>query len=202
MACHAHRRIRFIPHSLGAARLLALCAALGIINEPIDGAIDAVCDVAERIIGKLTQGAAAGGPPLLGATDGNASVERPPTSAMKRFAKSLARQKNIKLPLGYTKSGLICRAFLDQHVPRKSGGESAGELGPKPASRAQLSFAENIAREKGILIPEDAKASSVAMSAWTDANRCKQRGNRRPAANGQNPERQDRPRQRQEAQRR
>jgi DNA topoisomerase IA len=29
------------------------------------GAIDAVCDVAQRIIGKLTQGPVAGGPPLV-----------------------------------------------------------------------------------------------------------------------------------------
>jgi hypothetical protein len=34
-------------------------------------AIDAVSDVAQRIIGKLKEGAAAGGPPLLGAPVGN-----------------------------------------------------------------------------------------------------------------------------------
>ena len=38
------------------------------------GAIDAVCDVAQRIIGKLKDGAAAGALPLLGAAAGNVSV--------------------------------------------------------------------------------------------------------------------------------
>ena len=143
------------------------------------GAIDAVCDVAQRIIGKLKQGAVAGGPSLLGATGGNGASDRPPTLAMKRFATSLAQQKGIKPPPGYTKSGSICRAFLDRHAPKKTGGETAGDLAPKPASPAQLSYAEKIAQEKGIVIPEDTKASSVAMSAWIDSNRGKRRGKRK-----------------------
>ena len=142
------------------------------------GAIDAVCDVAQRIIGKLKQGAAAGGPPLLGAAAGNESGGRPPTPAMKRFAVSIARQKGIKPPPGYTKSGSICRAFLDQHAPKKAGGETAGELGPKPASPAQMLFAEKIAQEKGIVIPDETKASAAAMSAWIDSNKSTERGKR------------------------
>jgi hypothetical protein len=51
--------------------------------------IDAVCNVAERIIGKLKEGGAAGGPPLLGAAVGNGPETFPPTPAMKRFADSL-----------------------------------------------------------------------------------------------------------------
>jgi hypothetical protein len=35
------------------------------------GAIDAVCDVAQRIIGKLKDGAVTGGPPLVGVSVGN-----------------------------------------------------------------------------------------------------------------------------------
>ncbi|MGA2818870.1 MAG: hypothetical protein ABSE67_21775 [Xanthobacteraceae bacterium] len=34
-------------------------------KQEMVGAIDAVCDVAERIIGKLKEGATAGAPPLL-----------------------------------------------------------------------------------------------------------------------------------------
>ena len=116
---------------------------------------------------------------MLGAANGNGVGDRPPTPAMKRFAKSLAGQKNIKPPPGYTKSGSICRAFLDQHAPKKSSGETAEDLAPKPASPAQLSYAEKIAQEKGIVIPEDTKASSVAMSAWIDSNRGKRRGKRK-----------------------
>jgi hypothetical protein len=53
----------------------------------------------------------------------------------------------------YTKSGTICRAFLDQHARKNADGEPRGELGPKPASPAQMSLAEKIALEKGIVIP-------------------------------------------------
>ena len=161
------------------AKLECLLDDVVVGKQEMIGAIDAVCDVAQRIIGKLKQGAVAGGPSLLGATGGNGAGDRPPTPAMKRFANSLAQQKGIKPPPGYTKSGSICRAFLDQHAPKKTGGETAGDLAPKPASPAQLSFAEKIAQEKGIVIPEDTKASSVAMSAWIDSNRGKGRGKRK-----------------------
>jgi hypothetical protein len=91
------------------------------------GAIDAVCNVAEHIIGKLKEGGAAGGPPLLGATVGNGSETFPPTPAMKRFADSLARQKGIKPPPGYKTSISICRKFLSEHAPKKAEGETVGE---------------------------------------------------------------------------
>jgi len=125
---------------------------------------------AERIIGKLKEGAAAGGPPLLGAAVGNGAGGRPPTPAMKRFADSLARQKGIKPPPGYKTSISICRAFLNQHAPKKAGGETPGKLEPKPVSPAQISFAEKITQEKGVVIPDEAKANSAAMSAWIEPN--------------------------------
>ena len=40
-------------------------------------------------------------------------------------------------------------------------------------------FAEKLAQEKGIVIPEEAKASSAAMSTWIDSNQVKKRGKRR-----------------------
>ena len=95
-------------------------------SQEMVGAIDAVCDVAQRIIGKLTEGAGAGGPSLLGGVIGGDAGVRPPPQAMKRFADSVARQKCIKPPAGYTKSGTICRAFLDQHAQKKADGEPRG----------------------------------------------------------------------------
>src|ERR1700704_2878676 len=89
-----------------------------------------VCDVAQRIIGKLKDGAAAGGPSLLGAAVGNGPATYPPTPAMKRFADSLARQ-GIKPPSGYKTSISICSAFLKEHAPKKAGGETPGKLDPK-----------------------------------------------------------------------
>src|ERR1700730_8361454 len=105
------------------------------------GAIDAVCDVAERIIGKLKEGAAAGGPPSLGAAVGNDAGGRPPTPAMKRFADSLARQRGIKTPLGYRTSVSICRAFLNQHAPKKAD-EETGKRDAKSVGPAHIVFAE------------------------------------------------------------
>src|ERR1039458_6615501 len=90
---------------------------------------------------------------------------------MKRFADSLARQKGIKSPTGYKTSISICRAFLNQHAPKKTDGETAGEVTPKPVSPAQMLYAKKIAQGKGVIIPDEAKANSVAMSAWINSNR-------------------------------
>ena len=79
----------------------------------------------------------------------------------------------IKPPAGYTKSGSVCRAFLEQHAPKKTesvGGNAVGGPESRPPSPAQLSFAESISREKGVAISNEAKANSAAMSAWIDTN--------------------------------
>ena len=110
-----------------------------------------------------------------GVIGGDAGV-RPPTPAMKRFADSVARQKGIKLPAGYTKSETICRAFLDQHGQKKADGEPRGELGPKPASPAQMSLGEKIGLERGIVIPDETKTNSAAMSEWIRTHLSAERG--------------------------
>jgi DNA topoisomerase-3 len=141
-------------------------------------AIDAVCDVAQRIIGKLREGAPAGGSAMHGAAAGNGAGTFPPTPAMKRFADSLVRRKGIKPPPGYKTSISICRKFLNEHAPKKADGETAGKLEPKPVSPAQLLYAKRLAQGKGLIIPDEAKASSAAMSAWIDSNRGTKRGKR------------------------
>jgi DNA topoisomerase-3 len=162
------------------AQLECLLDDVVVGKQEMVGAIDAVCSVAERIIGKLKDGAAAGGPPLLGAAVGNGHETFPPTPAMKRFADSLARQKGIKPPPGYKTSISICRKFLNEHAPKKAEGETPGKLNSKPPSPAQLLYAKKIAQGKGLIIPDEAKASSGAMSAWIDSNRgSKRRGRSR-----------------------
>ena len=148
-------------------------------KQEMVGAIDAVCDVAQRIIGKLKEGAAAGGPPLLGAAVGDGPGTFPPTPAMKRFADSLVRQKGIKPPPGYNTSISICRKFLNEHAPKKVDGEAAGKHEPKTVSSSQLLYAKKIAQGKGLVIPDEAKASSAAMSEWIDSNRGTKRRRRR-----------------------
>jgi len=97
---------------------------------------------------------------------------------MKRFADSLVRQKGIKPPLGYKTSISICRKFLNEYAPKKADGETPGKLEPKPVSPAQLLYAKKIAQGKGLVIPDEAKASSAAMSAWMDSNRDSKRRRR------------------------
>lgn len=89
---------------------------------------------------------------------------------MKRFADSIMRQKRIKPPAGYATSGSICRAFLEQHARRKSDGETAGKSNPRTSSPAQMLFAAKIAQETGVVISDEARASSAAMSAWIQSN--------------------------------
>jgi DNA topoisomerase-3 len=112
---------------------------------------------------------------LLGSAGGNSTATYPPTPAMKRFADSLVRQKGIKPPPGYKTSISICRKFLSEHAPKQSGGETAGKLDPKSVSPAQLLYAKKLAQGKGLIIPDDARTNSAAMSAWIDANRDKKR---------------------------
>src|SRR5712672_1301317 len=153
------------------AQLECLLDDVVVGKQEMVGAIDAVCDVARRIIGKLKEGAAAGGPPLIGASVSNGASAYPPTPAMKRFADSLSRQMGIKPPPGYRASISICRKFLSEHAPKKADGETAGKQEPRPVSPAQLLYAKKIAQGKGLVIPDEAKASSAAMSAWIDSNR-------------------------------
>ena len=61
-------------------------------KQEMVGAIDAVCEVALRIIGRLTEGSESVGPPPPGGTNGAGSEGYPPTPAMRRYADSLARQ--------------------------------------------------------------------------------------------------------------
>ena len=160
------------------AQLECLLDDVVVGKQGMVGAIDAVCDVAQRIIGKLTEGVTAGGPALLGASVGNGGAAYPPTPAMKRFADSLSRQKGIKPPPGYKTSISICRIFLSEHAPKRADGETAAKLDPKPVSRAQLLYARKIAQGKGLIIPNDAKTNSAAMSAWIDSNRTAKRRKR------------------------
>jgi DNA topoisomerase-3 len=152
------------------AQLECLLDDVVVGKQEMVGAIDAVCDVAERIIGRLKESATAGGTPLRGDVVGNGAAAYPPTPAIKRFADSLSR-KGIKPPPGYKTSISICRKFLSDHAPKKADGQAAGRLDPKPASPAQLLYATKIALGKGVVIPDEAKANSAAMAAWIDSNK-------------------------------
>ena len=108
------------------AQLECLLDEVVIGKQEMVGAIDAVCDVAERIIGKLKTGDHGGGASLRGPGSSGPGGSRPPTPAMKRYALTLARQKRVSLPADYATSGAICRAFLQEHAPKKAGDGAPG----------------------------------------------------------------------------
>nr|CAE29577.1 possible DNA topoisomerase [Rhodopseudomonas palustris CGA009] len=165
------------------AQLECLLDDVVIGKQEMLSAIDAVCHVAQRIIGKLTERAAAGSPALLGDAAGSSARSFPPTPAMKRYADSLARQLGIKPPSGYKTSISICGAFLKQHAPKKADGDLNATAEPKPVSSAQLSYATKIAIAKGIAVPDQAEIDAAAMAAWIDLNkRTKRRTRSRKAA--------------------
>ena len=97
-------------------------------KQRMRGAIDAVCDAATRIIGKLTR-PGVGGVSIRTEEALGASAQRPPTAAMRKFAAAIARNNGIKAPAGYTKSAAVCREFLDRHAPGRGPGEGAGSGG-------------------------------------------------------------------------
>jgi DNA topoisomerase-3 len=121
------------------AQLECLLDDVVVGKQEMVGAIDAVCDVALRIIGKLKDGSPTGGAPLLGPGFSGTAGDRSPTPAMRRFADILARQKRIRPPPGYYTSGAICSAFLEQHAPKKIGGETAVARASNVATPAQVS---------------------------------------------------------------
>jgi DNA topoisomerase-3 len=90
-------------------------------KQDIISAIDAVCDVAKRIIRKFKQGTNGDGPPLIKPSRTQNAGGLPPTAKMISFANSLAKQKGIKQPPGYTKLSSVCRRFLDTYAPKKTG---------------------------------------------------------------------------------
>ena len=98
-------------------------------------AIDAVCDSARRIIGRIAARGAEGEAAIAVETTGGGS-DRPPTAKMRKFAASLAKRKGIRPPAGYTKSTAVCRAFLDLHAPRRDPGRDAASSGGRAAGGA------------------------------------------------------------------
>ena len=104
-------------------------------RQEMTGAIDAVCDSARRIIGRLGERGADGEAVVFGEADSSGG-DRPPTAKMRKFAASIGKSKGIKPPAGYTKSAALCRAFLDEHAPRRSPGREATNSGVGTAGAA------------------------------------------------------------------
>ncbi|MHB2205538.1 type IA DNA topoisomerase [Methylobacterium sp. CM6257] len=97
---------------------------------------------------------------------------RPPTPAMMSFAVSLAERKGLKLPRGCKSSISICRTFLDTHArPRELQEGSTDRAGtPRSPSAAMLSYARNLAKQRGIACPPEIETSFEACRRFLDAH--------------------------------
>ena len=106
-------------------------------RQEMTGAIDAVCDSARRIIGRLGERGADGEAVVPGDARAGGGDDRPPTAKMRKFAAALAKRKGIGPPAGYTKSASVCRAFLDEHAPGGKGrNPAAAQGGSEPPAGA------------------------------------------------------------------
>lgn len=80
-----------------------------------------------------------------------------PTEKMVAAAKAAADRHGVKLPKEFDKDFQVCKAFLDEYLT-------------KPSPKA-LSFAEKIAKDKGLSIPDAARVNAKELSTWIDANK-------------------------------
>lgn len=148
------------------AQLECLLDEVVLGKQDMVGAIDAVCDVAERIITKLKEGAARA-PALPGSGADDGAGPYPPTPAMKRFAESLVRQKGIKPPAGYKTSISICRKFLGERAPQ---GSDRQKFRGKPISPARPLYANTLADRNSF-----SKRAGAATTRATPAKRSRKR---------------------------
>src|SRR5215218_9360454 len=163
------------------ARLEFLLDEVLVGKQQAEAAIDAVCEQAARVIGRLVESGPAAPPlPARGAAGATLpgivpppGAARPPSPATRKFVEDLAARLGSKPPSGYTKSAEVCRGFLDRHAPKRTGAEGASDGPAREPSAAQRLFAERIAQERGTTVPEEAKASVRSLSAWIEANRSK-----------------------------
>jgi DNA topoisomerase-3 len=138
-------------------------------KQQVVGAINAICQQATRILERLvgSGGTIATTDPAVATPTDSPSLPRPvqpPSPAMRKFAECLAARLKVKPPRGHTKSAEVCRHFLNQHAPQRAEGPGAAHSATQNPSAAQLAFAEKIARDKGITVPNDARASAHSLS--------------------------------------
>jgi DNA topoisomerase-3 len=80
-----------------------------------------------------------------------------PTEKMVAAAKTAAERHGVALPEDFDKDFDSCKKFLDEYLT-------------KPTPKA-LSFAEKIAKDKGLTIPDNARVNAKDLSAWIDENK-------------------------------
>lgn len=89
--------------------------------------------------------------------DANEKRKSAPTEKMIAAGKAAAERHGVKLPQDFETDFDVCKQFLDEYLT-------------KPSPKA-LSFAERIASDKGLTIPDEVRLNAKELSAWIDANK-------------------------------
>ncbi|AYG47649.1 DNA topoisomerase III (plasmid) [Pseudomonas sp. Leaf58] len=100
-------------------------------------------------------------------------LERAPsvvTDKMKQAIKNIAERKNIKPPSGALSDPAKAKAFLDEHMPKREGGE-AGNGGVYPPSAAQLGLVAKIEAACGVAVTDEIRASGKLASEYIEKHK-------------------------------
>ncbi len=136
-------------------------------NEPLPEGIDGdwrICrDFIDRMLKTPRPAGAPGGAPQASGGGGGGGGARPPSDKQIAFARKLAAERQAEVPEAALKDGRACSTFIDEMLAKKpapgaapaaSGGGAGGGGNAKPPSDKQIAFAQKLAREKQLRLPE------------------------------------------------
>lgn len=142
---------------------VGLTGQMEMMLEQIKAGEQKAAPVVEQIVGVATSAVDS----MVAAKEAGASISssqsRPPSEGMKRAARAKAKREGKRVPAGVLSDMAKCREYLGPMPDRGAGGGA-------PSEKA-LSFAQKIAGEKGIEIPETALSDGKALSKWIDTNK-------------------------------
>lgn len=110
------------------------------------------------------------------ATSFSGGADKAPSEKQIELAKTLAARAGVALPAEATKSMQSCSKFIEKYMSKGSGSSSTSSavksnFGPRKPTEKQISFAESIAKKKGIALSAKELGDMAALSKWIDANK-------------------------------
>lgn len=98
----------------------------------------------------------------------NADGSYPPSEGQVAFANKIAAAANTEIPAQALQNRDVMKTWIDANkdaLPKKGGG-GTGKPSPK-----QISFAQKIAKKKGLTVPVECLSEMSKISKWIDANK-------------------------------
>lgn len=102
--------------------------------------------------------------------------DRAPSDKQIELAKTLAARSGVEVPEEVLKSMQACSRFIEKYMgkaPTSNGGPSGAKpsFAPRKPTDKQISFAESIAKKKGLKLSAKELGDMTALSKWIDANK-------------------------------